>query len=503
MAGPLSLLPVLVAIALALWTRQVVLSLLAGVATAALLVTGGNPAAALAQIVDPWLLDAIASRDNAKVVAFSLLVAATVEILQRGGGTRAVVELIAGRARGRRSGMATTWGAGMVVFFDDYANCLIVGSSMRPLTDRLRVSREKLAYLVDSTAAPMATLALVSTWIGYEVGLIDTALKEAGKDINAYAFFLEGLPYRFYPLLALVFAGAIAFTGRDFGPMLKAESKVFSTPTKPLERVAPRASRIVLAAVPILLLVGVTAWSLWSQGTASMGTDARLFEIIGGADGYDAMLHGSIAAVVAAGILATTTRALTVGGTVDAAVDGMKALFEALLVLYLAWALGSAIGDLNAADYLVGLLGGSIPSALLPTAVFLVASAIAFATGTSFGTMAVLMPLVVPLAFAGDPASFIPVAATASVLAGATWGDHCSPISDTTVLSSTGAGCDHAAHVATQLPYALCAGGLSIALGTIPAGYGVPAWLCFLLGAAACVATVRFFGKEPAAHPVG
>lgn len=503
--GPLSLLPVVVAIGLALWTRQVVVSLLSGVLVAALLLTGGDPAAALVQVVDPWILDAVASRDNAKVVIFSLLVAATIQVLQAAGGTRALVELVATRARDRRSGMVTTWLAGMVVFFDDYANCLIVGNSLRPLTDRLRISREKLAYLVDSTAAPMATVALISTWIGYEVGLIDQALDAIGRtDINAYAFFLEGLPYRFYPLLALVFAGAVAFTGRDFGPMRAAEDAALRREGAPVITVPPTATKVLLALVPVGLLVGVTALSLWRQGTGSLGTEARLFEIVGAADGYDAMLHGSIASLTAAALGALLSRSLDVAGTASAVLEGMSQLFEALVVLYLAWSLGSAIGDLQAADYLVGLLGDAIPAALLPTAVFVVAAMIAFATGTSFGTMAVLMPLVIPLAFAGDPASYIPLAATSSVLAGATWGDHCSPISDTTVLSSTGAGCDHAAHVSTQLPYAIAAGALSIALGTVPAGFGLPAWLCVLLGAVGCVLLVRFLGQLPeaASRPV-
>ena len=201
----ISLAPVILAIGLALWTRQVLIALGAGVLLAALILCGFSPWDALVYVVDPLLIDAIADRDHVKVMMFTLLVAATLEVVSRGRGTHALVELLTRRAQTRESGQVATWSAGMLVFFDDYANCLIVGNSMRPLCDRLRISREKLAYLVDSTAAPMATLALISTWVGYEVSIIGDALAASGSEVDAYAFFIEGLPYRFYPFFALAF----------------------------------------------------------------------------------------------------------------------------------------------------------------------------------------------------------------------------------------------------------------------------------------------------------
>ena len=494
--GLMSLLPVVVAIGLALWTRQVVLSLVAGTFTAALVFTGGVPWEALLRVVDPLLIDAVADRDHVKVTLFSLLVAATVAVMSESGGTRALVEAVAAKARTRRSGMMATWGAGMVIFFDDYANCLVVGSAMRPLTDRLQVSREKLAYLIDSTAAPMATVALVSTWIGYEVGLMDTALDAAGHpEINAYSFFLEGLPYRFYPLLALVFAGAIAATGRDFGPMRRAEAAALARPAPTTTAAAPSPARMWLTILPVALLVTVTGGSLYSQGVAAAAPGARLFEIIGGADGYDAMIHGSLAALTAALVLSVGTRALSLQAASEAVVHGMAELFEALVVLFLAWALAAGIADLGAAEFLVAALGDSLPGWSLPSITFVISAAVAFATGTSFGTMGVLLPLVIPLAFQVEPG--LAVAASAAVLSGATWGDHCSPISDTTVLSSTGAGCDHAAHVATQLPYALAAGGISLVFCSVPAGVGLNPWVCLAAGALACVAFIWIVGRPP------
>jgi Na+/H+ antiporter NhaC len=498
----LSLLPIVVAIVLALRTKHILLSLGMGAFVAALLLQGGHPWRALVTLVDPMLLDSAADRDNMKVIFFSLFIAGTVEVLRGAGGTAALVAAVTRKARTRRDGMVATWFAGMIVFFDDYANCLVVGSAMRDVTDRLRISREKLAYLVDSTAAPMATVALVSTWIGYEVGLMDEALVAAGREENAYAFFMQGLPYRFYPLLALGFAGMVAFSGRDFGPMLQAEARAAGDAPADDDGLPlpdrPPARLLLLAALPIAALVGVTGASIWAQGSAAVGPGAAIFEIVGAADGYDAMLHGSTAALTLAlglGMLWSDQG----GAVMRHALRGMTEIFEPLCVLLLAWALSGAVNDLGAADYLVGMLGESLPAMALPTVVFVLGAGIAFATGTSFGTMAVLMPLVIPLSFAISSDMHIALASSAAVLSGAVWGDHCSPVSDTTVLSSTGAGCDHAAHVTTQLPYALTVGAVAVLTGTLPAGMGVPPAVSLLLGLAACAIILRWKGRTPSA----
>lgn len=493
----LSLLPIAVSIVLALWSRQVILSLFCGVLVSALIFTNFSMGAALIHSIDPWMLDAMADRDHTKVVLFSLMVAATVSLASKSGGTAALVAQVTKRAKTRRSGMVAAWFSGLIVFFDDYANCLIVGSSMRPVADRLRISREKLAYIVDSTAAPMATVALVSTWVGYEVGLMDEALKASGHSINAYAFFIQGLPYRFYPLLALAFGFWIAWTGRDFGPMRAAEAA--SLEREATAEVQPQpAWKATLALLPIGVLVIGTGMSLWRQGSAQVPEGAPLFEIIGAADGYDAMLHGSTASVIAGVLMVLGTRAIPVGELSAALMDGMTSIFEALIVLYLAWALGSSIGDLQAAEFLLSALGDSVPGWSLPTVTFVLAAAIAFSTGTSFGTMAVLMPLALPMALALESTpGTIALATSASVLSGAVWGDHCSPISDTTVLSSTGAGCEHTAHVQTQIPYAIAAGLIAVGLGTLPAGLGVSPWLLLPLGVAACGGVILFLGSTP------
>jgi len=504
--GLLALVPVVVSIALALWTRRVVLSLLAGLGAGALLLANGHPLRAAMLTLDPFLLDSLSSRDNVKVVLFSLLIAATIGVAGEAGGTRALVEALAARARTRRAGMVAAWLSGMVVFFDDYANCLIVGSAMRSVTDRLRISREKLAFIVDSTAAPVATVALVSTWVGFEVGLIDKGLQAAGAAAQgmhggAYGFFMAGLPYRFYPLLMILMTGLICGSGRDFGPMLRAERAALAAPPAASAAAAsaaaggPRAGgRLWLAVIPIAALVLGTVLSIAAQGLAASPVGAPLFEIVGAANGYDAMLHGSALGLTLAVALAWGTRALPGEAAGRAAFSGMQELIQPLTVLALAWALGDVVEALKAADALISLLGPGFPGWALPAATFTVAAGIAFATGTSFGTMTILMPLVIPLAFQIDPA--VAVATTSAVLSGATWGDHCSPISDTTVLSSTGAGCEHGAHVETQLPYALAVGLISLVACSLPAGFGAPAALCLLLGAAATAALVYGVGRK-------
>lgn len=501
--GPLSLLPVVLAVVLTLYSRQVVLSLGLSVFVAALLLEGGDPWAASVRVVDPFILDAIADRDHAKVTLFSLFIAATVKVSGDAGGTQALIALVRPLARGRRSGMVAAWLAGMLVFFDDYANCLVVGNTLRPLTDRLRISREKLAYIVDSTAAPVASVALISTWTGFEVGLMGEALQAHEIEGSAFSFFLAGLPYRFYPLLTLAFTFFIAASGRDFGPMRAAESAAQAT-EPPAEQDSPPPHRALLAALPVLALIGVTAASLWVQGIAAAPPGAALFEIIGGANGYDAMLQGSTASLLLALVLASLVRRDRGVQAARSALSGMGELFEALVVLVLAWALGSAIAELGTAQWLLGAMGDHLPLWSLPALTFLLSCGIAFATGTSFGTMAVVMPLVLPMSIELSPftevaaAGFIPLATASAVLSGAVWGDHCSAISDTTVLSSTATACDHAAHVRTQLPYALAAGAIALLLGHLPAGFGLNPWLLLVLGLVACAATVRLLGRPPA-----
>lgn len=500
--GILSIAPAVLAIVLAVLSRNVILSLFSAVAVAGIIHVGGDPIDGVIHGVSTNIVGAIADKGHAKTMLFTLLIGATVAIIGKSGGTTAVVEALAKRAKSPRAVQVLSWLSGMIVFFDDYANCMIVGSAMSPLYDKYNLSRAKLAYIVDSTAAPVASLALVSTWVGFEVSQIEKGFIAAKKigvmpagDIQPYGFFVEGWPYRFYPILAILFVGMIAISGRDFGPMLTVDAARSTKRDENLEETGNAPWWV--AALPVVTLVAVTLLVLYTSGRAKVpGADARLFEILAQADGYGAILQGSLAAVILAVFLTLVTGSLSLEKTTDAAVDGMKLMFEALIILVLAWSLSSAMGELDSAKYMAALVEGRIPIWLLPTVVFLVCSGIAFAVGSSYTTMGVVMPLALPIAFqmsGGD--MMIPLAVSGSVLAGACFGDHCSPISDTTVLSSVGSGADHLAHVRTQIPYALAIAGVSVVFGTLPAGFGVNPWILLLIGTAVSYALLRYFGK--------
>ncbi len=515
MPGWLSLLPPLVAIGLALLYRRVVPALFVGVWTGAVLAIGVTPWGGFKGLLDTlqvYVLGALADESHAAILLFSLMIGGMVGIISKNGGTLGIVERIAGWASTSRRGQMATWALGLAVFFDDYANTLIVGNTMRPVTDRLRISREKLAYIVDSTAAPISCLAFVTTWIGYEVGLVGTAIEGIdGFDQGAYAVFLHSLPYSFYPLLALFFVFVVAYSQRDFGPMYDAERRARATgnvlagdaqvdeAAAEDESLSPppgTPTRAVNAILPILVLIGTVIGGLYATGVQGTEAGASLREVIGAADSYAALLWGSLMVVLVAVGLSLGQGLLDLEQTVEAWYEGLKSMLFAMIILVLAWALSDITEVLHTADYLVSVLGEWVMPGAVPALIFVLAAATAFATGSSWGTMGILMPLVVPLAWAvlvqngmDAPAHHhILYSAVSCVLAGAVWGDHCSPISDTTILSSMASGCDHIAHVRTQLPYALSVGLVALLGGTLPAGFGLPWWIALLAGGGLLVA---------------
>lgn len=520
-----SVLPPVLAIGLALIFKDVVLSLYLGVFVGALLLAGGDPFTAFARSIDGYLLPALADSDHATIVIFSLLLGGMVGVISKSGGSRGIVDWITPWATNPKRGQLATWILGVAIFFDDYANTLIVGSTMRPVTDRLKISREKLAYMVDSTAAPVASVVPISTWIGFEVGLIATALAGLGSDLNAYNVFVASIPYRFYPLFALVLGFTIAASGKDFGPMLRAERRAAATGRVVAEGDTPLTetgtdalapppdapARALNAVLPVLTVIGVTLWGLFVTGsgeverTAEMGTGAWLREVFAASDSFSALLWASLAGLVVAVLLALGQRILTVRQTTEGLIEGMKSMFLAMVVLVLAWSIGAVCGDLGTADFLVGLTEGVLSPAILPALIFALSAGVAFATGTSWGAMGILMPLVIPVIHGlslsaghapGDPAYMTHLVGTvSSVLAGTVWGDHCSPISDTTILSSMASGSDHIAHVRTQLPYALALGILGMLIGDLPTAFGMSPWISLLVGSAGIVGVVLWLGK--------
>lgn len=495
-----SILPPLFAIVLALVFRQVLLALVLGVWLGALLLSDLSLVGSFARLLDTHIVGAIANRGHASILVFSLLLGGMLGMMTQSGGAKGLASWVRTDTHSRRRGQLTTWFLGLLVFFDDYANSLLVGSSMRPVTDRLRISREKLAFLVDATAAPVASLALISSWIGVEVGYIADQFSHLGIERDAYLTFIETIPFRFYPLLMLLFVFWIGFRGRDFGPMRRAEERALLLGEVSRPGAQPASDfheegvpdelegRPWNALLPIIAVVVVAGIGIYVDGRAKAldaGLEPALRAIVGQASSSSAILWGTGAGCVMASALAVWSGALSFTQSLDAWMSGMRSMLYAVVILVLAWALGSVCRDLDTAGFLIGAVGDWMAPAWIPASVFVLAALVSFATGTSWGTMAILFPLVVPLAHQVAPGQeTILFGTVSSILAGSVWGDHCSPISDTTVLSSMATSCDHMDHVRTQLPYALMVGAVSLVCAELPvaAGWYGP-WVGLLVGA--------------------
>ena len=526
--GWLSILPALLAIVIALVSRQVVPSLFLGVALGAWMTYGLSVPGLWFGLLDTmqvYVLEALVPPDGDKghisIVIFTLMMGGLIGIIYRNGGAHAVADRISSLAKNRRRGQLSTSGLGFAIFFSTYANSLIVGNTMRPVTDRLKISREKLAYIVDCTAAPLAAIAIISTWIGFELGLIQSAVASIGFSENAYSIFLKSIPYNFYPILALFFVLAVGFTGRDFGPMAKAERRAFHEGKVTRESASVGddskgeegegegaddlrmkegvSKRSINALLPIGTLIVTVAAGLYVTGEGD-----TLRDIIGSAQSSRVLVWAGLLGVLVAALLSIGQRLLSIGETVEAWFAGLKSVLFVMIILTLAWSLAAIAVDLHTANYLVSVLGDAVRPEFLPAILFALSAAVSFAVGTSWGTMGILMPLAVPLVWtilqnfgmATPEYNYIIYATIGTILAGSVWGDHCSPISDTTIISSVAAGSDHIDHVRTQIPYALTVGTVSLVVGLIPTGFGVPWWLTLPASAAILVGILYLFGDD-------
>ncbi len=534
--GWFSLLPPLIAILLALVFREVVISLFFGVWLGALFYAGLDPVAATWRTVDQFAMPALADPDHASIIIFSLLLGGMVGVMGRSGGTRGIVDAVSPLATTPRRAQAATFLSGLSIFFDDYANVLIVGNTMRPITDKLKISREKLAYVVDSTAAPVAAIIFVSTWVGFEISLIGDGLRIAAEQAgtpaavaadlasaNPFTVFIHSIPYLFYPILSLVMVALVIWTQRDFGPMWEAENRasrgdglyregaqlMADTSGGEMEPKEGAPHRWFNAVLPVLTVILVVLGGLYFGGRAAAGAGATLWDVFGAADPFASLLWGSLAGCVVAVALAVGQRILTAEEAIEAWLGGLRAMVLAAVILVLAWSLSAVTQELGTAAYLAGILSESLPMQLVPVLTFVTGALIAFATGTSWGTMAILIPIVIPLVvalgggvdFAGGTHYTVLLGSISSVLAGAIFGDHCSPISDTTVMSSMASACDHVDHVRTQLPYAVTVGVTGMLLGDIATAYGLHPAISYVAGAAVLFAVLRFVGRPDPDSP--
>lgn len=529
--GLWTLLPPVVAITLAFITKNVVLSLFIGVLSGAYLLELANANLLTGLFygfmdVMSYVLGSLADSWNAGIILQCLTIGGLIALITKMGGARAVAESLAKRAKSPRSAQIVTWLMGLFIFFDDYANSLIVGPIMRNVTDKLRISRERLAFIIDATAAPIAGIALISTWVGYEIGLINDGYLSIGQQVNSYSIFIQTIPYRFYNILMLVFVFFTSYFLRDFGPMLTAERRarlrgelvapeakpMVSEETTGMEPVAGIKLNIWNAIVPIgVLIVAAFAGFYYNGYTAIMGSDdqalisllqtspysfAAIREAFGWSDASIVLFQAAVVASIVAIVMGLSQKIFSLSEAIDTWVHGMKSLVITGVILLLAWSLSGVIKELGTAKYLVAMLSDAIPSFLLPSLIFILGSVISFATGTSYGTMGILMPLAIPFAAAISPDPNFVIMNVGAVLTGAIFGDHCSPISDTTILSSMGAASDHLDHVKTQLPYAIAIAGATVLFGYIPVGLGMPIWLVLPVSIVLVALGIRFFGKS-------
>ena len=528
--GVLTLIPPIIAIVLAFITKNVVISLFIGILSGSFLVslTGHNVfyalihafldfvTRALNSLADPW---------NAGIILQVLAIGGVIHLVGKMGGAKAIAEVLAKKAKTAKSTQLITWLLGLFVFFDDYANSLIVGPIMRPVADKMRISREKLSFIIDATAAPVAGLAIISTWIGLEVSLIGEGFNQIGVEASGFGVFLQTIPYRFYNILILAFIIITAVTLKEFGPMRKAEMAARMRNKDIVEEVATTSSQmdelepkegvklsIWNAIIPIgTLIISALVAFYYSGYSAIMNGDnvalqqimtnapmsfKGIMEAFSASDASVALFQSALFASVVTIIMAVSKKIFTLSEAIDTWIDGMKGLIITGVILILAWSLGSVIKELGTAYYLVEVLKGAIPAFLLPSLIFALGAVISFSTGTAYGTMSILMPLAIPLAHSINPDMSFIVVSTSAVLTGAIFGDHCSPISDTTILSSMGAGCNHINHVNTQIWYSLFVAAITIVFGYIPASLGIPVYIVLPLAIVAVYVGVNILGKK-------
>jgi Na+/H+ antiporter NhaC len=533
----LSIVPPLVAIILALIFKEVVTSLFIGIFSGAFIAFGMRLDSlyyffrSLFSTIDKYIINALTDSGHISIIVFSLLIGGMVAIISKNGGMAGIVDALKAYAKNARSSQFITWLLGLSIFFDDYANTLIVGNTMRPVTDKYKISREKLAYLVDSTAAPIAAIAFITTWIGAELSYIDSGMSQLSEyNITPYSVFISSLKYSFYPFLTLIFGFMIIYTQKDFGPMAAAEHRARTTgqvspaatesedepDMEDLSPVKNAPLRWYNAAIPVLTVIFMTIFGLIDTGMGSLygemssmnianltnsygsvwsnagvlfpegdaGFFGKLGKLIGSADSYVALLWASLSGVMVAIALTVIQRIMKLFDTMHWMAEGFKTMMPAIIILTLAWALASTTEQLHTAEYLSTTLENALHPRVIPMVIFVLAAFIAFSTGSSWSTMAILYPIAIPTTYAicaangYTPEESLPILLNviATVLAASVLGDHCSPISDTTILSSLASDCNHIDHVRTQMPYALTVGVFSLGCVGLSALFG-GSWL--------------------------
>lgn len=460
--GILSLLPPILAIALAIISRQVVLSLFAGVYIGAILLSGYNPVAALYPVFGDFIFNALGNWDNAAVVVMVVECGAFSLLLEKGGGAHAFAKALTKNIKTGKQAQLLAAAGGTAIFFSDSTNPMLVGPIFRPITDAVRVSREKLAYITDATTATMPSMIFFSAWGAYIIGIVAQQFTDYNYNGNAMAEFNAAVPFMFYTVGAVIFVYVTSAFGFEFGPMRKAQKRAFTQGklvadqdvTDRLVRtvVLPEKAHPTVAgmAVPIIVLILAIFGGLMYTG--GFLENHSFTESMANASSMRSLDVGFLIACVVAGAYAVKAEVMTAKEAFQCFMDGMAQMMEACAILVLSWSLGSVCKAVGTTNFVVEHTQDFLTPTMMYVLLFVVGAATAFSTGTSWGTFAIYLPIGIPLAMAiGAPVHI----AIGAVVSAGIFGDHCSPISDTTVLSSLGSSCNHIAHVTTQLPYAL------------------------------------------------
>ncbi len=467
-----SLVPPIVAIVLAFITREVYSSLFIGIVCGAFLYANFSPLKAYTAIINEGFIASLADSWNVGILIFLVVLGAIVCLMNKAGGSAAYGEWAMKKIRSRKGAILATFGLGILIFVDDYFNCLTVGNVMRPITDKFRVSRAKLAYIVDATAAPICMIAPISSWAAAVTGIIEGY---QGLDL-----FIRAIPYNFYSLLTIVMIIIITLMGIEYGPMRLHERNAllkgdfYTTPDRPFEgqegAVSAGKGKVIDLIIPVLILIVLCILGMLYTGGILEGEN--IIDAFANCDASLGLSLGSSLALILIIIYYLLRGVLNFRQCMECLPDGFKAMVPAILILTFAWTLSGITKLLGAPEYVSGMFEGSNVGFLVPALVFAVALGMSFATGTSWGTFGILLPIVV--AFGLEPELLI--ISISACLAGSVCGDHCSPISDTTIMSSTGAMCNHINHVSTQLPYAVTVAAVSFVVYII-AGLIHSAWI--------------------------
>lgn len=469
-----ALVPPVVAIVLALITKEVYSSLFIGIVTGALLYANFKPALAYTTMVEDGFIGSVADSWNAGILVFLVVLGIVVVLMNRAGGSAAYGQWASRKIKTRKGAMLATFGLGCLIFVDDYFNCLTVGSVMRPVTDKHKISRAKLAYLIDATAAPICMIAPISSWAAAISGVIDS--NDIEMEMTGMQMFVRAIPYNLYSLLTIAMIILITLLGTEFGPMKKHEDNavknndLYTTPDRPYANAEEgvtdkKNSKIIDLVLPVIILIVLCVFGLMWSGGIFDGAGIR--DSFAECDASIGLSLGSIMALVVIILYYLLRRVLSFKECMESIPQGFKSMVPAILILIFAWTLSSMTSLLGADIFVKELFDGKAASLkwMLPAIVFIVSVGLSFATGTSWGTFGILLPIVLKLSLAPE----LMLISTSACLAGSVCGDHCSPISDTTIMASTGAQSNHINHVSTQLPYVLLIATISF-IGYIIAG---------------------------------